>query len=92
MKKYMGVWNWESLQINIMNVVFPSKVTEYTPKNMTNMTSCISGSVVNPNRMNSVTVWLPVSWLKDLEPANRMEFNASPKTKWGHSLCEVPEM
>jgi hypothetical protein len=61
MKKYMGVWSWESLQINTRSVVFPKKVTEHIPRNRKNRTSCIIGSVVKPKRINSINVWLPLS-------------------------------
>lgn len=61
MKKYMGVWRLESLQINMRRVLFPKTVNVYMMRNSTNRTSRMTGSEVNPKRMNSDTVWLLLS-------------------------------
>jgi hypothetical protein len=61
MKKYMGVWSLESLQINTIRVMFPNTLNVYIMRNITNRTNCVVGSEVNPKRMNSDTVWFPLS-------------------------------
>lgn len=61
MKKYMGVWSLESLQINTMRMLFPKTVNVYMIRKSTNRTSRMAESEVNPNRMNSDSVRLLLS-------------------------------
>ena len=52
MKKYMGVWRWESKLIARMMSRFPNKAIRYMERNIPNMNGCSSGSTDKPWRRN----------------------------------------